>query len=663
MPLPAPNLDDRRFQDLVDDAKRLVQQRCPEWTDHNVSDPGVTLIETFAFMVDQLLYRLNRVPDRHYVKFLELIGIRLFPPVAARADVTFWLSAPIPRTVSIPLGTEVSTVRTELEEAVVFRVDDVLDIVPCSLQTLASQDAAAPQGAPMRRHTAALEIGRGGPSGALGNDALPCFAEVPQPGDAFYIGLSDPVPRCAVVVRLGCHIEGIGVDPTRPPLRWEAYDGNGWRPCELDADTTGGLNRDGEVVVHVPRSHTASVIDGERAGWLRAVVTTTVEDQPAYSASPRIDSAQAFTIGGTTSSVHAELVHGEVLGVSEGVPGQRFPVEHGPIVPDDRPTHVEVSEGSGWRQWTEVESFAGSGPDDPHVLIDRRAGEVVLGPLVRQGDGSLCQFGAVPQKGATVRLPRYATGGGSQGNVAKRTIAVLRSTIPFVSSVENRWAAVGGVDGESVEEAKVRGPLVLRTRNRAVTAEDYEQLAREAAPEVVRVRCVRAPRTDGSTAGARVLVVPAVDGDELGRLRFDQLIPPASALERITGYLDERRVLGARVSVEPPTYQGITVVARVQARPGADPTVVERDAVTALYHYFNPISGGPEGRGWPFGRPVHVGEAYAVLQHVADLDFVEDARLFAADPLTGERGQAVPQIVLEPTSLVFSYEHLLRVEQ
>ena len=85
MALPVPNLDDRRFQDLVDDAKRLVQQKCPEWTDHNVSDPGVTLIETFAWMTDQVLYRLNRVPERNYVKFLELIGVRLFPPTAARA--------------------------------------------------------------------------------------------------------------------------------------------------------------------------------------------------------------------------------------------------------------------------------------------------------------------------------------------------------------------------------------------------------------------------------------------------------------------------------------------------------------------------------------------------------------------------------------------------
>ena len=78
--LPAPNLDDRTFQDLVDEAKRLVQSRCPEWTDHNVSDPGVTLIEAFAQMVDQLIYRLNRVPDLNYVKFLEMIGVELRPP-------------------------------------------------------------------------------------------------------------------------------------------------------------------------------------------------------------------------------------------------------------------------------------------------------------------------------------------------------------------------------------------------------------------------------------------------------------------------------------------------------------------------------------------------------------------------------------------------------
>ncbi len=135
MALPAPNLDDRRFQDLVDDAKRLVQQRCPEWTDHNVSDPGVTLIEAFAFMTDQLVYRLNRVPDRNYVKFLELIGVRLFPPTAARTDETFWLAAALPETMKIAAGTQVATVRTETEPSIVVKDTAVL---PCSLRGVAT---------------------------------------------------------------------------------------------------------------------------------------------------------------------------------------------------------------------------------------------------------------------------------------------------------------------------------------------------------------------------------------------------------------------------------------------------------------------------------------------------------------------------------------------
>ena len=89
MPLPTVTLDDRHFQDIVDQAKSLIPHYCPEWTDHNVSDPGVTLVELFAWMTDMLLYRVNQTPDKMYVKFLELIGVRLEPPRSARAPVTF----------------------------------------------------------------------------------------------------------------------------------------------------------------------------------------------------------------------------------------------------------------------------------------------------------------------------------------------------------------------------------------------------------------------------------------------------------------------------------------------------------------------------------------------------------------------------------------------
>ncbi len=647
MALPVPNLDDRRFQDLVDDAKRLVQQKCPEWTDHNVSDPGVTLIETFAWMTDQLLYRLNRVPERNYIKFLELIGVRLFPPTAARAAITFWLAGPQPSTIHIRPGSQAATLRTESDDAIVFTTLGDLAIIPSSLTRAASQLAGDRE---VSDHTEALES----------RTAFYCFDKVPKPGDVLLIGLSEAVPSCAITLRCKCDIEGVGVDPENPPLAWEAWDGYGWTACEVDRDGTGGLNRDGDVVLHIPKSHTVSVIQQQRAGWIRARVLKPEEDQPTYSASPTIKGLTAFTVGGTIDAVNAELIENELLGISEGVPGQRFALKHRPVVPGGAAAIVEVSSPDGWQEWTQVQDFFDSKPEDRHFVLDAVGGEVQLGPGVREPDGALRVYGAVPPKGARLRIRSYLIGGGSRGNVARNAVTILKSSIPYVTRVQNRRAAEGGVDGEEIENAKVRGPIVLRTRDRAVTMEDYEQLSHEAAPEIARVHCVTAG--DGSEAGGvRILVVPAAGAHD-GRLRFEQLVPAEETLTRISRRLDGARVIGTRVVVEPPVYRGVTVVAKLRPRASANPTRLQSDALDALYRYFHPIIGGPDGNGWPFGRPVHVGEVYSVLQGLRGTELVEDARLFGADPVTGQRGQAVQRLVIEPHALVFSYEHQIMVE-
>ncbi|MGH2690776.1 MAG: baseplate J/gp47 family protein, partial [Actinomycetota bacterium] len=184
---------------------------------------------------------------------------------------------------------------------------------------------------------------------------------------------------------------------------------------------------------------------------------------------------------------------------------------------------------------------------------------------------------------------------------------------------------------------------------------------REAAPEVARVRCI--PASAGEPGAVRLLVVPATHADESVRLRFEQLVPAHETLSRIAAHLDQRRLVGARVVVEPPVYQGITVVARLRARQRFDPAKLQAAAVEALFRYFDPIVGGPEGAGWPFGRPVHVGEVYSVLQRLRGAEYVEDARLFAADPITGSRGEAVQRLEIGPAALVFSYGHQVRVER
>jgi baseplate J-like protein len=682
--LPTPNLDDRTFQQLVDEAKRHVQRRCPSWTNHNVSDPGVTLIEAFAWMTDLLLYRLNRVPDRHYVKFLELLGVALFPPAAARAEVSFRLSSHQGFPVRIGAGTAVSTRRTATEQAVAFATVDHLDIVPARSQFVATMAA----GKGLVDRTPGMGLGA-------------AFADHPAVDDAIYIGLDQPAPSNILLLQFVCNVGGHGIDPQHPPLRWEAWTSDGWAVCDLERDGTLGLNVSGAVELHLPAGHAVSDVGGAAAAWVRCRVAE-LPGYPAYRSTPLVVSVTAATVGGNVAALNADPVGEEVVGVSDGTSGQVFQVLRPPVlpVPGERlvlevgvPAGANASgadgngaDGSGsgnaaiaggwhgavagladdngeipvdWDRWVQVDSFADSGPDSGHFVVDATTGEIRFGPTVRLADGTLRRYGAVPPKGAVLRLRGYRTGGGSGGNVAARTLSVLRSSIPYVASVYNRRPAAGGVDGETVEEAKRRGPIELRGRNRAVTTEDFEQLTRQEAPEFARVRCV--PVTGGPDAGAvRVLVVPGVPAED-GRIPLGRLRPAEAVRDRVVRALEERRVVGIRVSVEPPSYVGVRVDARVRGRPDADPDRLERDAVAALYGYFNPLTGGPEGRGWPFGRPVQVGEVYAVLGKVSGIDFVDEAVLFRVNPVTGELSDPQERIDLEATHLVFSVEHQVYV--
>jgi predicted phage baseplate assembly protein len=649
MVLPAPNLDDRRFQEFVNDAKRYVQRRCPEWTDHNVSDPGVTLIEAFAFMTEHLCYRLNRVPDRLYVKFLELLGLRMMPPTPAEVPVTFWLSTPARAPSVIRAGTKVSTTRTESDDSIIFSTLADLNVVPTAISAIrrvtASDVASSNQTAP-------FELG----------EEFAAFDEPPQLDDALLIGLAVPAPNCALRLDFVGDSAGVGVNPLHPPLAWEAWDGDDWAPCQVTTDETGGLNRSGTTVIHLPGSHESSMIEEQRAAWVRVRVVEPLPGQPAYSSSPIVRSFVAATVGATARALHGEIVEYEELGESEGVPGQRLQLARTPVLGGAHPAVLEVAHDDGWHEWTRVDNFAVSGPEDRHFVLDWVSGEVEFGPAVRLPDRRLHQYGAVPSRGARIRMRRYYCGGGLRGNVARHALDTLKSSIPFVSGVTNLHPSAGGVDGETLDEAKARGPIMLRTRSRAVTAEDYEAIARESAPEVARIHCFTAGEDDVPGGAVKVLVVPAA-AHRNGQLLFSDLVPSEGTLQRISRRLEDVRLVGTRVLVEPPRYRGVTVIARLVARTRLDPDEVRARALDALYGYLNPLTGGEDGTGWAFGRRLTHGEIFALLQSVQGVDVVEDARIYGANPVTGERGTEVKRLPVGPGGLVFSYDHQVRVER
>src|SRR5712691_12027843 len=261
MRLPEIVLDDRRFQDLVNEARLKINQTCPEWTEHNVSDPGITLIELFAWMTETIIFRLNRIPDKLHVALLELLGIHMEPPTAARTEVQFRLAAPVEEAVEIPgVETEVGTLRTVSDESTVFQNDEDFTIPP-----------ARPIAYAVERKKQIKDVGVAkGVAQPKGPDQL-AFGTPPEVGDALYLGFDTSLHRLLMQIDVDCsQARGAGVDPEDPPLRWEVSSGDGWLEAEVHEDRTGGFNYgSGIVELQLPPVHGQVTIAGKRAFWIR----------------------------------------------------------------------------------------------------------------------------------------------------------------------------------------------------------------------------------------------------------------------------------------------------------------------------------------------------------------------------------------------------------
>ena len=235
MRLPEIELDDRRFQDLVSEARTRISRSCPEWTEHNVSDPGITLIELFAWMTEMTIYRLNRVPDKLHVALLDLLGIRLDGPAAATTSLRFRLADAPTEPILIEGGsTEVGTPRTSTDESVIFQVDEDFTIPAMGPAAYVLQ----------RTGQSPKNVGvADGEARPQGSDQL-AFGTPPQVGDALYIGFEDPLDRLIIQIDMeASQARGAGVNPEDPPLRWEVSQGdNQWLPAVVLEDLTGGFN-------------------------------------------------------------------------------------------------------------------------------------------------------------------------------------------------------------------------------------------------------------------------------------------------------------------------------------------------------------------------------------------------------------------------------------
>ena len=414
-------------------------------------------------------------------------------------------------------------------------------------------------------------------------------------------------------------------EPASARMASEYWSRDGWKSLHVLQDGTRAFSRKGALEFVSPADwHKAGMFQVE-GYWLRVRWET-----GAYGECPELMGVylNAVEAVGATGNRH------EVLGSSNQEPFQKFSFNRAPILPGpsiiireaDGPSPEEITslkeqfendviediDATGkvislWVRWKEVMNFFKSGPGDRHFCVDLYKGSVTF------GDG---KRGMVPPIGSdNVKAEVYYMGGGTNGNVGRNSITVLESAYPYVEAVTNIEPAEGGADPETIEEAKIRGPWTIKHRYRAVTKEDFEQLARETSSEVALAKCF----TDNGEI--KVVILPKRDTE---RPR-----PTYGLIQKIAQYLDERRLITTKLKVVGPEYEGIVINVHViltSLYVGRFPEM-KGPMEGELKNFLHPLQGGPKGQGWPMGRTVHVSELYGLLEMVEGVDYVEKIRM------------------------------------
>lgn len=688
MPILPPSLDDRRFDDLVEDLIARIPAHTPEWTNPRLGDPGRTLIELFAWLGDTLLYRANLIPERQRLVFLKLLGVQLRPAQPAQGIVGLSYAQP----------TELSatTIRpgARVTGSVPFETLNETTVLPVSAEAYVKRSLSDTDAVRMgeviqgltRIHringrAAAYETSAIFSAGRAEADGIDVFAA--SADRALWIALLAPLaPRPeeqitvndAARLALGGGDSGapsllsVGVVPALKmpelfeqvetpapiPVLWEittrGRSANDTDYLTLEplpgADTTRGLSRPGILRLPLPdesflwapsndvginpRAGVGDVPprldDPEKASrllaWLR------LRPKPGE----QVGNLPLAWLGINATAVdQRQTLAGRVLGVSSGAADQVFRLPLGSVDPDGLAIQVEEV-GRGYQVWQRVEDLAAISTD-PNVAREARAYQLdAEAGTLHFGDGVR---GRVPERQMRVRLASGRFGGGHAGNLAAGSLAEIAATridgrpTPAMKVLQP-LATTGGDDAETLALAERRIPALLRHRDRAVTALDYQRIALDTpGADVGRVEVLpRFKPRDRRFNVPGVVTVMALPRQPLAGPPNPR--PDRPFIERVHSYLSARTPLSTELYVVGCEYVALGLSVGVAIRDGFARDKVLFEVREALKRLLWPLSpGGLEEKGWPLGRPVRERELEVDISRVPGVLEVSGINLFA----------------------------------
>ncbi|MGF2040546.1 MAG: putative baseplate assembly protein [Nostoc sp. CmiVER01] len=406
------------------------------------------------------------------------------------------------------------------------------------------------------------------------------------------------------------------------PISWEYSSFSGWIPLQFQ-DETHAFTRKGLITFTGLQDIQPCTEFGRSLYWLRAYRK---QEQPSLPTSVR------HLLLNTTWATQVITIENEILGSSNNQKNQVFrttkiPVlegQHLEVLEPQMPSPKEQSkitelEGKNaiapilgfagelegvWVRWHQVPNFKVSDTWDRHYILDHLTGEV------RFGDD---QNGMIPPQGRHNIRITYRAGGGESGNCPAKTIVQLKSAVPYIDSVINYESAGGGADAETLNAVKERGPKTLRHRGRAVTAQDFEDLAKEASPAVAKAKAVTPSQKNGIGV-VELLVVP--------HSQKPQPIPSLNLLENVANYIRDRCAPTLELQTYGPDWIAISVKVEIIPVSLAMSMNLEGTIVKVLQDFLHPVTGGWEKLGWDFGRKPHKSDFYRLLESIDGVECV-----------------------------------------
>ncbi|HEY2294734.1 MAG TPA: putative baseplate assembly protein [Thermoanaerobaculia bacterium] len=685
MPILPPSLDDRGFDDLVAEAIARIPAHTPEWTDVQPGDPGLTLVELFAWLVDTLLYRANLIPERQRLAFLRLLGEPMRPATAARGLVTVRLEEESARAVTlVPLA--------RVSGPPDFETLSELTVLPVAAEAYVKRPLTDREASGMSGLVAGLRdvygLGRRFGVGYVTTPAFPAGAAVPAGLDlvsgtvdrCLWLALLAPKPELVGAVRdtLGGkdgtpRLLSVGVAPAQrvPDLSeqigerarvrhvWDLTTGRQvggepeYLPLDVISDTAAGLSRRGVVRLALPGADDLGAPENDVRRDLLAGV--------GAGRPPRLDDADkasrlvawlrlrpieaverlAFSWVGVNAVEidQRQTATGRVVGTSDGSSGQVFALPASSVEEETFALQVEEPD-LGYVLWHLVDDLGTAGAGDAVYELDAEAG------TVRFGDGLR---GRVPAAGMRVRVAALRAGGGRAGNLPPAALAAisafdLQGQKVTKLAVAQPLATEGGSDAETLADAERRIPALFRHRDRAVTVEDFRRLAAET-PGVDLGRVEVLPRFkpqqrwEDVPGVVSVMVLPSQPARRPPNPRADRPL-----IEAVFAWLDVRRPLTCELYVIGCEYIPLALAVGVEIRDGFGHDQVLNDVREALRAHLWPLApGGPAGDGWPLGRKVEERELVVVVARVPGVQEVSGVRLFTRETVNGElRWQPTP---------------------